>query len=130
MTRLLAPRCEAPQSPPEWLAGCAPLAVTFPLAGLAPPKLASQKLDAPVSCLSVPTEREEPCLGARPLQAALLQPSPPHVVAAFRLCLVGARADAIVGGANQTRFASPVPFAPFFNPYIEHGVQEPLGEDG
>src|SRR2546428_10696797 len=130
MTMLLAPRCEALQSAPEFLAGCSPLEVIFPLAVLAPPNLKSQKLEALFSCLSVPTERDDPCLGARQLQADFLQPSPQHVVDAFRLCLVFERADAIVGVANQTRFASTVPFDHFFKPYIEHVVQEHLGEDG
>src|SRR6266508_660132 len=95
MTMLLAPRCEALQSAPEFLAGCSPLEVIFPLAVLAPPNLESQKLEAHFSCLSVPTERDDPCLGARQLQADFLQPSPQHVVDAFRLCLVFERADAI-----------------------------------
>jgi hypothetical protein len=127
---LLAPRCEALQSAPECLAGCAPLAVILPLAVLAPPKLASQKLEAPFSCLSVPTARDAPCLGARQLQAELLQPSPQHVVEAFRICLVCERADAIVCVAQQTRFASTGPFDHFVTLSIEHVVQEHIGEDG
>src|SRR4029450_513694 len=130
MTMLLAPRCEALQRAPELLAGCSPLEVIFPLAVLAPPKLESQKPEAHFSYLSVPTERDDPCLGARQLQAAFLQPSPQHVVEAFRICLVCERADEIVCVANQTRFASTVPFDHFFKPYSEHVVQEHIGEDG
>src|SRR5262249_24768101 len=130
MSMLLAPRGEALQGAPELLAGRPPLEVLLPLAVLAPSPLKPQKLDAGFSCESVPIARDDPCLGARQLQAEFLQPSLQHVVEAFRICLVFERADDIVGVANQTRFASTVPFDHFCKPYFKHVVQEHIGEDG
>ena len=129
-TMLLAPRWEAPQSAPECRAGGAPREVRLPLAGLAPPPRAAQHLEAPFACLAVPTARDAPCLGTRQLQAALLPPSPQHVVEAVRICVVCARAAAIVGGAHQPRFASPGPFEHFCTPSIAHGGQAHMGEAG
>jgi hypothetical protein len=73
---LLAPRGEALQGTAEFLAGRPPLEVIFPLAIFAPSKLEPQKLKAGFPCLSVPTERDEPCLGSRQLQSEFLQPLP------------------------------------------------------
>ena len=56
-------------------------------------------------------------------------PLPPHVVAAFRLCLGVARADDS-GGAHPTRCASTGPCDHCVTPDSEPVVQEPLGEDG
>ena len=69
---LLAPRGEALQRGAEFLAGRAALEVILPLAVLAPSKLNPQKLEAGFPCESVPTERDDPCLGARQFQSELL----------------------------------------------------------
>ena len=127
---LLTPRGAALQSGPAFLP-CGPaFEVLLPRTLLAPPTLAPQKLDAHVPGLSVPTARDEPCLGRRPRPSDLLQPSPQHVVAAFRIGWVCERAPEIGRVAPPTRVAPTVPVAPFCNPSIEHGVQEHLGEYG
>jgi hypothetical protein len=130
MTMRLAPRGEALQGAPEFLAGRPPLEVILPLAVLAPSTLKPQTLDAGFPCESVPIARDDPCLGAREFQSELLSPLPQHVGEAFRICLVFERAHTIVGVSHQTRFASTVPFDHFCTPHIEHVVQEHIGEDG
>ena len=127
---LLAPRGEALQGVAEFLP-CGPaFEVIFPLAVLAPPKLEPQKLEAGFACESVPTERDDPCLGVRQFQSELPSPLPQHIVEALRICLVFERAHAIVRISDQTRFASTAPFNHFCKPYIEHVVQEHIGKYG
>jgi hypothetical protein len=61
---LLTPRGAALERGPAFLA-CGPaLEVLSPLAILAPPTLKPQQCATRLSCLSVPTDRDEPCLGA------------------------------------------------------------------
>ncbi len=126
----LAPRGEALQSTAEFLAGRAALEVLFPLAILAPAKRKPEKLEAGFPCVSVPTERDEPRLGRRQLQAELLSPLPQHIVEAFCLCLVFERTYQVVRIPHETRFASTVPFDHFCTPHIEPIVQEHIGEYG
>ena len=127
---LFAPRGEALQGAPEFLAGRPPLEGIFPLAGLAPPKLTPQQLAAGFACLAVPTARHAPWLGARQCQAALLSPLPQHVVEAFRVCLFCKRTHAVVRVAAETCCPSTGLFDHFFAPYVQHVVQAHLGEYG
>jgi hypothetical protein len=61
---LLTPRGEALERGPQFLP-CGPaFEVISPLAILSPPTLEPQTLEARFSCLSVPTARDDPCLGA------------------------------------------------------------------
>lgn len=126
---LLTPRCEALERGPEFLP-CGPaFEVISPLASLSPPTLEPQTHDARFSCRLVPTERADPRLGARPLQAALLQPLPQHVGEAFRGCVVCKRTPELVRGADQTRFASAWLRDHFCAPPITCVVPEPVGQD-
>ena len=127
---LLAPRGEALQGTAEFLAGGAALEVLLPLAGLAPSKRKPEKRAAGFSCVSVPTARDDPCLGVRQCQSELPSPLPQHIVEAFRICWVFARAHEIVRIADQTRFASTGPFDHLCPPHIEPVVQEHIGKDG
>jgi hypothetical protein len=127
---LLTPRGAARERGPEVLP-CGPaFAGIVPLAILAPPQREPPTLEARLAGLLGPTAREEPCLGARQLQAAFLQPLPPHAVEAFRVCVVCERAHTIVGGAPQTRVALPGPFDHLCTPHIEPVGQAHLGEYG
>jgi hypothetical protein len=127
---LLAPRGAALQGPAECLAGGAALEVIFPLAGLAPSQRKPEQLAADFSCVSVPTERDAPCLGVRQFPSALPSPLPQLIVAAFRLCVVFERAHDIVRISDQTRFASTGPCDHLCTPPLEPVVQEHLGKDG
>src|SRR2546423_15447914 len=111
MPLLLATRYAALQDAPECLAGRPPLAVLFPLAGLAPSTRQPQHLAAGVACESVPLARDEPCRGARECPPDLFSPLPSPVVDACHRCVVCARAHTIGGGAHQTRVAAPGPCA-------------------
>jgi hypothetical protein len=61
---LLTPRGEALERGPELLPGGPACEVLAPLALLSPPPLEPQQLAARLAGLSVPTEREDPGLGA------------------------------------------------------------------
>jgi hypothetical protein len=125
---LLAPRGEALHRGAEFLAGRAAREVILPLAVLASSQLKPQNLEAGFPGESVPTDRDDPCLGARPFQSELLSPLPKPFVEAFRIGLVFECAHEIVCVSNQTRVASTVPFDHFFTPHIKHVVQEHMGE--